>query len=202
MIECVIGKIGAGKTTLAARYAYKAQKRGMKVYTNVPELDGILITPDDFGKYNISDGLLIWDEAAISIDARRFKDTTRTPMLNALRTSRHDNLNAVFFSQATDFDVVIRRLSSSCWVVRRGLVFSSLSRFTPTITVDEVSGDIVSKWVKCPQIPFLNHKWVYRPRWYKYFNSWQSYTRSLPTLPHELEWLSSHNMGGVKGELE
>ena len=70
-IEIVIGAVGSGKTTLCAKLAHKAFKKGRKVYSNVDEIEGVIpITADDIGKYNLHDGLLLFDEAGIEYNNR------------------------------------------------------------------------------------------------------------------------------------
>ena len=68
MIHCIVGFPGTGKTTAAARMAVKAIRKGIKVYSNIPELtQTIPITLSDFGKFKIHDGLVLFDEAGLPL---------------------------------------------------------------------------------------------------------------------------------------
>lgn len=64
MIHTIIGFPGSGKTTHAAYLAHKFQRKHIKVYSNIPELSSTIpVELSDFGRYDISHGVVIFDEA-------------------------------------------------------------------------------------------------------------------------------------------
>lgn len=199
LITIYVGLIGSGKTTICAALAEKARRKGRKVYTNVPEINGIATEIKDFGRFNISNGLVLWDEAGISLNNRKFKSLPQE-FIEACKMSRHDHLDMVYFSQAMDIDITLPRLASQVWVIKKGIWFSALQRFAPKIETDEATGQLRTGWHELPKIPFIFRRYLFRPRWYKFFNSWRSSTGDLPTLPGEIEWLRENIPGKYRSK--
>ena len=75
MIKGVFGLPRSGKTTYLAKLAYKAQKKGIKVYTNFYCKGCYTLDFDSLGVYDYSDCLLLIDE--ISLFCEQY--TTLTP---------------------------------------------------------------------------------------------------------------------------
>ncbi|MDO4957601.1 MAG: hypothetical protein Q4E60_11370, partial [Bacteroidales bacterium] len=72
------GVPGSGKTTFAAWLAKKDLKYGIDVWSNTPITGCIEFNPqEDIGKYMISNGHVIIDEAGIEYDSRNFKNFTK-----------------------------------------------------------------------------------------------------------------------------
>lgn len=62
-VTCYLGIIGAGKTTYGVKIARHAFKEGLRVYTNMQDIEGAyLISLSDLMRYDISNGVVIWDE--------------------------------------------------------------------------------------------------------------------------------------------
>lgn len=188
-ISIFIGSVGSGKTTMAAKLAVKAMKRNRKVYSNVDEIEGVIpITADDIGKFNLHDGLLIFDEAGIEYNNRLSmqKGGSKTMNQDAIKwfkLSRHFKVDVVIFSQAQDFDVTLRRLASKIFIIRKSLVpcFSSYKRLSAHWVTDQATGDPRLEWSFVP----LSTRWIFRPRWYKYFNSYN--VPDLPMLERDID---------------
>ena len=66
MFDVYFGAPGSGKSTMACRLALQALKQRRKVYSNVEIKNCLELDPRaDIGKYEISNGLVIIDEAGI-----------------------------------------------------------------------------------------------------------------------------------------
>lgn len=67
MVSLYFGLPGAGKTTVAVKHILEARQRGMNVFTNIDvKIDGVYrVDRDDLGRYNISNGLVVIDEASL-----------------------------------------------------------------------------------------------------------------------------------------
>lgn len=181
-IEIVIGAVGSGKTTYCAKLAHKAMKKGRKVYSNVDEIDGVIpISADDIGKFNLHDGLLLFDEAGIEYNNRlsMAKGGSKSMTQDAIKwfkLSRHFRVDCVIFSQAQDFDVTLRRLASKIFIIKQSLLpcFSSIRQLAAHWVTDQATGDPRLEWSFVP----LSTRLIFRPRYYKYFNSY-----NVPDLP-------------------
>lgn len=193
-IVIYIGAVGSGKTTICAMLAHKAMKRNRKVYSNVDEIEGVIpISADDIGKFNLHDGLLLFDEAGIEYNNRlsvskkspssgQYKGMTQDA-IKWFKLSRHFKVDVVIFSQAQDFDVTLRRLASKIFIVRKSLIpcFSSYKRLAAHWVTDQSTGDPRLEWTFVP----FSTRWVFRPRYYKYFNSYN--VPDLPMLERDID---------------
>ena len=81
MISLYFGLPGCGKTTLLTKFALQAikGKKYENVYCNIPlNIDGIIkITSEDLGKYQLENGLIIFDESTIEFDSRQFNKRSK-----------------------------------------------------------------------------------------------------------------------------
>ena len=85
MVCLYFGLPGAGKTTILTSIALKESKKLLKgksnylhIYTNVPlKIDGVTYIDNEcIGKYDLSDCLLLIDEATLFADNRDYKKFT------------------------------------------------------------------------------------------------------------------------------
>ena len=73
MIEAVFGLPRSGKSTYLAYLAKKAQRKGIKVYSNY-YIDGCYTLDfENLGKYDYSDCLMLIDEISLLADSRDWK---------------------------------------------------------------------------------------------------------------------------------
>lgn len=186
-LDIFIGGIGSGKTTHAARSAYRAVKHGRTVYTNIPDMDidGVTYIPTEYiGKYQIENCLLIVDEAGIDYNNRLATKKGGSPSMNqdAIRwwkLIRHYGVDAIVYSQAQDFDVTLRRLATRLYIIRKSLLpwWSSYRQLVGKWVTDTLDGNPEYHWDFKP----FSTRFIFRPRWYRYFNSWVAPV--LPPLP-------------------
>lgn len=194
------GLPGCGKTTILTYLALQGVKSGVykHVYSNVESLHvhGCTYVPFDlFGKYDFRDCLLLVDEAMIECGDRDYKSFSKEK-IRAFVMHRHKNSDIVLFSQEPDgIDKKIRSITDRMYYVKKpvltgkwiskiykipyGLVWPSEN------SNGENLGKIVMGYKKPPLLAALFCKRIYRPKLYKYFDSFEDYN-SLP-LPESFQ---------------
>ena len=197
MISLYFGLPGCGKTTHAARMAYKAIRAGETVYTNIDSLNvsGVIhICNDDIGVYDISNGLLIIDEASLLADNRDFKrrDDAYKHLIGWMLLHRHYKVRIAMYVQQWDaIDKRIRVITDRVYYVYRGKLFGRwLTRWYRVpygiiIPKQDDSGphlgDIVQGYCRPRLLGRLFGGYMFQPRWYRYYDSWDA--PLLPALP-------------------
>lgn len=188
-VSLFFGLPGCGKTTMLAKMAYDAVKYGkyQNVYSNVHvNIPGVtFITNDCIGKYELRDCLLLIDEATLFADSRAYKSFDKGKLEYFLE-HRHRNADIALFTQQWDgVDRKIRTITDRVFYIKKGLLlghwFSSCYRIPYDIIIPdpkkaaggEKLGEIIQGYCKPPWIMRLFCKRVYRPRYYKYFDSWE-----------------------------
>lgn len=180
------GLPGCGKTTVLARFAYKLRKRYRFVYSNVHlNIPDVIYVPfDKFGEYELMDGVYLVDEATVNCGDRDYKNFSKAKLKYAME-HRHHRLDIFLFSQEPDgTDKKLRSITDRCFYVKKG--FWTRSWLTSVYRVPykvlwpngehdggENAGRILMGYVKPPWWSRLFAIRVIRPRWYKYFDSWE-----------------------------
>lgn len=188
---------GCGKTTLLTKFAYEALK-GKKydnIYCNIPlELDGLIrISENDLGKYQIENGLVIFDESTIAFDSRNFNKRSKD-ILDFFMLHRHYNTDILLFAQGWDTcDKRIRQITDRVYYVYKGVFtghwISKYWRIPYDILFpdpkrgNEGLGQIIQGYKKPSVFVRLFAHKCFRPRYYKYFDSWSA--PRLKDLPEE-----------------
>lgn len=203
MVTLYFGLPGCGKTTLLSYLAIKAMrgKKYKNVYCNINLNlnDLIYITKDDLGTYNISDGLILFDEATLAFDSRAYKDFSNK-LLSFFMLHRHFNVDIVLFSQGWDStDKRIRQITDTVYYVFKTFItghwITNYYRIPYGIIIPdkkqggEKLGEIIQGYCK-PNLfmRIFSHK-LYRPKYYKYFDSWE--VPELPALPENRRFLNA-----------
>lgn len=194
-VSLFFGLPGAGKTTILAKLAHDAIRKGKyeNVYSNVEiKLPGItLIQNDDIGKYELENCLLLIDEATLFADSRAYKTFDKGKLEYFLK-HRHRNADIVLFTQQWDgVDRKIRTITDRVYYVYKGFWtkkwFSSYYRIPYGIIIPdpkkggEKLGEIVQGYARPPWYIRLFAVRVYRPKYYPYFDSWE--LEKLKQLP-------------------
>lgn len=195
-VSLYFGLPGCGKTTLLAHKAYKAVKSGKyrNVYSNVRlSMFGVTYIDNNcIGKYDLCDCLLLIDEATLFADNRAHKEFSRDKIEYFL-LHRHYNADVILFTQQWDgVDRKLRVITDRVYYVYKGLFtghwFTKYYRVPygiiipdPRKGVGEKLGEIIQGYCKPNIILRMFAPVLYRPRYYKYFDSWQRNT--LPKLP-------------------
>lgn len=201
MISLFFGLPGVGKTTILASHAYKythSKKSPYKhVYSNIPlDIKGVTFIDNDcIGKFDISDGVLLIDEGTLFADSRDFKSFGADKVYYFMM-HRHFNVNIEIFVQQWDaLDRKIRCITDKVFYVYKPFFLSRwCSRYYRIpygiIIPDGKSesqklGEIIQGYCKPPFLVRLFAPRVWRPKWYRFFDSWEH--RDLPSLPSRFE---------------
>lgn len=190
------GLPGCGKTTTLTMLALNAVRSGKykfvfcNVHLNIPGVT--FIEFDVLGKYMLRDCLILIDEAMVNCGDRDYKNFGKEK-LKTFVEHRHAHMDIVLFSQEPDgIDKKIRSITDRMYYVKKGLI---LGKWISTIykipykliwpsekSGGENVGKILMGYVKPPLISVLFAQRVYRPKYYKYFDSWEL-DWDLPDLP-------------------
>lgn len=186
------GLPGAGKTTILTYHALNASRSGRyrNIYSNVfLSVHGVTHVPFDvFGTYELRDCLFLVDEAMIVCGDRDHKNFGKEK-LKEFMMHRHKDCDIILFSQEADgVDKKIRSITDRMFYVKKGILtgkwFSSIYRIPYDVMFPEGGdkiGDIIMGYKKPPFLARVFAKRLYRPKYYKYFDSWES--DELPPLP-------------------
>ena len=188
MVSLYFGLPGCGKTTLLSKFALKAikGKKYENVYCNIPlEIDGLIrIDEYDLGIYQLENGLIIFDESTIAFDSRNFNKRSKN-ILDFFMLHRHYNTDIVLFAQGWDTcDKRIRQITDRVFYVYKGKITGHwFTKYWP-IPYDilfpdpkrgnEGLGQIIQGYKKPPLLTRIFAHTLYRPKYYKYFDSWSA----------------------------
>lgn len=183
MIITFFGPVGVGKTTVLARYAFwehikkkfgKSQYR--EVLANLPCKHTKYFCKSDIGVKDTSGCLILWDEIAIDLNNRAYKDMKQN-LIEHLKLHRHYKEDIYIFSQSyDDMDITLRRLSNRFYLLKRCTIwphFVKALRITKTISIDEKTHEITDAyqfdhWL----VRWLTTKRYYMPLYWHMFDSW------------------------------
>lgn len=197
MVSMYFGLPGAGKTTIIASIAYKyttmRNSPYKHIYCNVHmSIPGITYIDNNcIGTFDLSDSLLLIDEASLFADNRAYKEFDKSKVQLFL-LHRHYNMDICLFTQQWDgVDRKIRVITDRVYYVYKGVFtgkwFSKYYRIPYGIIIPdkknagEKLGDIVQGYCKPPFLVRCFATLVYRPKYYKFFDSWEC--PKLPPLP-------------------
>ena len=176
-IKIYFGVPGSGKTTNAARIVLGNLKKGITTYSNVPIKGAVLYDSSYIGKYDISDGDMIIDEAGIHYNNRKFK-TLPQEQIEWFKLSRHYGIHNIhIFSQSyEDMDITLRRLADEIYVVKRTLIpfIFCTRRIYVKVGIDKETHQIQDQYF----FRFLGIKLYAGFHYWHMFDSW-----SAPELP-------------------
>lgn len=195
-VSLYFGLPGAGKTTVMCKLMKKATKtkRYDHVYCNVHNtIPGVTYIDNEcIGMYDLHDALICIDEATLFADSRDYKSFSKNRLTYFLE-HRHFNVDIVLFTQQWDgVDRKIRVITDRVYYVYKGRLlghwFSRAYKVPYGIIIPdpkrdstEKLGEIIQGYCKPGLFARLFGLWAFRPRYYKYFDSWER--PSLPPLP-------------------
>ena len=206
MISLYFGLPGAGKTTYLSALALKISKEislGKSPYKQILgniDLKGIpfyqRIKFDMLGRYCTKYSAILIDEATIEADSREYRNFQRYTN-DFLLLHRHHLCDLYFYAQIWNaVDLRIRTLCNNVYYVYKppllGHWFTRMYKIPYAIIIPdpkksdgEKLGEIVMGYCKPGVLERLFSPWLYRPKYYPYFDSWEA--PDLPPLP-EVSW--------------
>lgn len=180
-VTIFFGIPGSGKTTLCAYIAKSYLKKGLTVYSNVPIKGTYRIDISDIGKVNLSNCVLIIDEASIEYNNRNTKSMS-IDTIRFAKLSRHYNCKIVLASQSwNDCDITWRRLAFEYYLVRPSLIpfFTNAVSIRRRVTIDDQTHEPCDEFSFFPfPVRFFHDKLIFAPSCWKLFDSWEA-----PKLP-------------------
>lgn len=194
-VSLYFGLPGCGKTTLMTALALKAVKSGKyrNIYCNVPiKVFGVTYIDNDcIGRYDLSDCIILIDEATLYADNRDHSNFDKMKITYFLE-HRHFNADICLFTQQWDgVDRKIRVITDRVFYVYKGIFlgrwFTRYYRIPYGIIIPDPKkadgpklGEIVQGYCKPNFLIRLFSPWLYRPKYYTYFDSWERPKGFLP----------------------
>ncbi len=168
---------GTGKTTYFAK-RIKADLKNKKVtavFCNVPIYGALKFDVKEYlGRRDLPRGSKVYiDEGAIELP-----NTVNLTKQQALYfiLSRHAEVDFYIISQSwEDLNIKIRRLYDKVWFLKRHWLISDITvlhRYRKELEVDEETHQFVDGYYKTFPWPIINRKMVYRPNYYRFFDSY------------------------------
>lgn len=201
MVCLFFGLPGAGKTTALTYHALQFARPGSKyknVYHNVKSLSvpgTTYIDNECIGKYDLSHSLILIDEAQLFADNRDYKAFPKE-LKEFFFMHRHINVDIFLYSQQWDsLDRKIRSITDRVYYIYKtkitGIFISKYYRIPYGIIIPDPKknqqslGEIIQGYCK-PNIfvRLFGTKRLFRPKYYKYFNSFEQPTQYSP-LPEK-----------------
>ena len=163
---------GSGKSTIAALIAKKTMKRKKRrVFSNFAIKGTYVLNKEDIGVYDMSNSLLIVDEAGVDYDNRNWKNNLNLDQVYFYKHYRHYNCDIVMFSQSIDIDVKLRNLANEYRIVKKSMIpfFVCTKAIKKKIDINKETGEIIDRY----SFVFLSTKRYFSPKAWKLFNSYQ-----------------------------
>lgn len=193
------GSPGCGKTTFLTRLALK-RKDKFNVFCNFANniSNTYKFDKKSFSKFKFPEGsLILFDEGSLNgFDNRDYKKNFDSNTLEYMKLARHFKNQIVFSNQGWDeLDKKIRILTNDLWFVRKIGSFSIARRVVAKTQVDELTHQIIDGYEFVSGLKFLllpkYCQIIYRPRYYKYFDSFDR-----PERPEiiKLSWTSKNSV--------
>lgn len=187
MIRTFFGSPGCGKTTLAVKLLKKRSKIYNHTYANFEHLvpGSAVADLNGLGLWTFpEDSYLVVDEAGIEYNSRKTKSFPQHTIA-WYKKHRHYMCDIDIFSQSwEDMDITIRRLTDQLWYMYHIGPFTLCRRVYKRVTINKDTEQIIDGYrMPCMlwlfafplQLLHITQKrfmLTYRPKYYKYFDSW------------------------------
>lgn len=188
-LNYVFAPPGAGKTTTVVyltRLVDQLRKKNpnLNIYCT-EELKGVSyyhINKDDVGKYEMSKGILLIDEASILFNNRKFMPQNQ---IEFFKKHRHRKLEIWIFSQDNnDVEITLRRLCTNFYYLKKSILYPInktivMKKIKKGLEIDKNTRQVIDGY---DFVKFSTFRIWARPNW-KYFDSFEY--ELLPDLPKE-----------------
>lgn len=179
-VYVLFGAPGSGKSTHAAKVVYKNLKAGFPTYSNVDITGSIRIDAStDIGKYELTGGDLIIDEAGIEYNNRSYKSFPKH-QIEWYKLYRHHQIRDIYvYSQSfEDMEITLRRLATQFNIISKTMIpgLFIVRQIYQKPDIDEDTHQIVYIY----SYKFLGFSFVWGPRYWPMFDSW-----SCEPLPYK-----------------
>lgn len=187
MIELYFGKPGTGKTTLLVKQALQELKKIKKgkskykyVLSNVRIKGIIFVDFDSLSKYMFKDCLILLDEITLDADSREYKNFSKGHK-EFFIMHRHFHCDIKLYTQVYNrIDKTIRDIVDRCYYIKKLIPFTFYYEIPSSIIIPEETGEIQQGYIKPTRLQkLLGIKIIYRPKYYKYFDSWYIRTNKI-----------------------
>ena len=193
MISLYFGLPGAGKSTLACKLLLEASNRYKNLYCNFHvNIPGVVYIDNDcFGKYDLSDSFVVIDEGQLFANNRDYMSFSKD-MFTQFVLHRHDKIDIAVFTQASNsVDKKIRDLTCDVYYLYKsfplGFWVTNYYKIPYKVMIPDAKsgssrvGEILMGYYQPPGLVKLFAKRIWRPKYYKYFDSFETFKRaSLP----------------------
>lgn len=180
MIKCYFGVPGVGKSTVLVREYKKNKRKYDHIYSVNVQIKGVpLIQKSDLEKYKFKNTLILWDEITMDADNREFKSFSKD-LRDFFILHRHLGCDIVYATQNFEnVDKKVRDLTSELWYMSKSVVpffrnFTTAKRIYRKVNINEMSSELTLGYRFCNFLESIfvsNFNIVFRPFYYKYFNT-------------------------------
>lgn len=154
----------------------------MRCFANFPCKYTYYYNASDLGRFDISNCVLIIDEASIDFNNRAYKSLPQTT-ISYLKYYRHYGVKDIYiFSQSfDDMDITLRRLATEYYLVTKaGPWFIRVKQAVKKIAIDKETHQFIDAFMWRIKIPEL----VFGPFYWKMFDSWEAPSLSVKDFPY------------------
>lgn len=194
MIRGYFGVPGCGKTSLASKIAITELLKNHydEILTINFQCSGCIpVTYDVLKDYKFKKTLVMIDEITMNADNRKFK-TFSDAERDFFILHRHLKCDIIYFTQNFEnVDKKVRDLTQDLWYIRKSVVpllslFSRAVRIYREIKINEYTGELKLGYRFCQGLEKIfakNIQICFRPRWYKFFDSYDELSlKNRPVL--------------------
>lgn len=180
MIKAYFGVPGCGKSTTLVKEYKKNKKKYDYIYTINLKIKGVpMITKEDLENFKFKNTLILWDEITMDADNREFKTFSKA-LRDFFILHRHLGCDIIYATQNFEnVDKKVRDLTCELWYMQKSVVpllgqFTTTKRIYRTININEHTSELTLGYRFCNFVESIfvsNFKIIFRPRFYKYFDT-------------------------------
>ena len=180
MIKAYFGVPGCGKSTTLVKEYKKNKRKYDYIYTINLKIKGVpMITKEDLEKFKFKNTLILWDEITMDADNREFKSFSKD-LRDFFILHRHLGCDIIYATQNFEnVDKKVRDLTCELWYMQKSVVpllcqFTTTKRIYRTININEHTSELTLGYRFCNFVESIfvsNFKIIFRPRFYKYFDT-------------------------------